>query len=349
MSSLAKPVHRTSVDALAVGIAVATMGELLLCIPFVRKAGYQHVAIVDFRDRDIKAMLLITLPVILGTAVNDINVLVDRNLASRIAVGGISALNYAGRVSGLVKSLFVVSVTTVMYPTISKMAARGMMGGFRGALSEAISMVALFVVPATAGLLIFSREIVEFLFARGAFVPEAVSMTTSALFFYSIGMTGDGLRYVLGRAFYSLQDTRTPVINATMAVGMNIVLNIVLSRFLGVGGLALATSISSLFSAFLMFITLRKRIGRLGIKDIAVSFSKISIASFLMGLFARGIFTFLADSFVRNTALLVSIFVGAVVYGVLVYLMRVREVERMVQVAKERLRRVATQEGIRGK
>ena len=134
-----------------------------------------------------------------------------------------------------------------------------------------------------------------------------------------------------------------------MAVGMNIVLNIVLSRFLGVGGLALATSISSLFSAFLMFITLRKRIGRLGIKDIAVSFSKISIASFLMGLFARGIFTFLADSFGRNTALLVSIFVGAVVYGVLVYLMRVREVERMVQVAKERLRRVATQEGIRGK
>lgn len=98
-----------------------------------------------------------------------------------------------------------------------------------------------------------------------------------------------------------------------------------------------------------MFITLRKRIGRLGIKDIAVSFSKISIASFLMGLFARGIFTFLADSFGRNTALLVSIFVGAVVYGVLVYLMRVREVERMVQVAKERLRRVATQEGIRGK
>jgi putative peptidoglycan lipid II flippase len=191
-----------------------------------------------------KEMILIALPVILGTAVNEINVLVDRTLASRITVGGISALNYAKRLNGFVQGLFVVSVTTVLYPMISKMAAEGNMKRLKAYLAEAVSMVNLLVIPATVGAMIFAREIVALLFGRGAFTIEAVAMTSSALFYYSIGMTAFGLKNVLTRGFYSLQDTRTPMINASIAVITNIVLNIILSRFLGIGGLALATSIS---------------------------------------------------------------------------------------------------------
>ena len=310
---------KTNIYMLAIGSVLATASQLLLLVPFVRKTSYKYQPIFSLKDEHIKNMVIIALPVIIGQSVNQINVLVDRTLASGIAVGGISALNYASRLNGFVQSLFVASITTVMYPMISKMAAAKNMKGLKSYVSEAISTINLLVIPATIGAMIFSKEIVALLFGRGAFTPEAVAMTGNALFYYSIGMIAFGLRDILSRAFYALQDTKTPMINATIAVVINIVLNIVLSRFLGIGGLALATSISGIVSAFLMFITLRKKIGPFGLKEISISFIKISIASVLMGLIAYTSFSFLGSLVSQNLALILAIGVGALVYAIFIY------------------------------
>lgn len=330
---------RTSLYVLGVGSVVATAAQFLLCIPFLRKVGYSHKRILDFQNKYMKEMFFIALPVIMGTAVNEINVLVNRTLASRIIEGGISALNYANRLNGFVQGIFVVSVTTVLYPIISKMAAEGKMRSLKAYLGEAISMVNLLVIPATVGAMIFAREIVILLFGRGAFTPEAASMTGSALFYYSIGMIAFGLRDVLTRAFYSLQDTRTPMINATIAVVINIVLNIVLSRFLGIGGLALATSVSGIISAVLMFVTLREKIGPFGVKEIAKSFVKIACASLFMGVFAYTSFSVLSRFMSQNMALVVAIGVGALTYGIVVLFMKIPEVDRTVEAVKRRIQR----------
>ena len=237
---------KTSIYVVAVGSLLATASQLILLIPFVRKAGYSYKPIIDLKDEHLKAMLLIALPVIAGTFVNEINVLIDRTLASGIAVGGISALNYARRLNAFVQGLFVASITTVMYPMISKMAAEDNIKGLKSTISEAISTISLLVIPATVGAMIFSEEIVSLLFGRGAFTIEAIKMTGNALFYYSIGMIAFGLRDILSRAFYVLQDTKTPMINTAISVLINIVLIIVLSRYLVIGGLALATSISAI-------------------------------------------------------------------------------------------------------
>ena len=329
---------RTSACLLAVGSLAATASQLVLCIPFLRRSGYSHRILLDFQDQYMKEIALIALPVIAGTAVNEVNILVDRTLASRIVVGGISALNYANRLHGFVQGIFVVSVTTVLYPMISKMAAEGNEEP-QSHLGEAISMVNLLVIPATVGAMIFAREIVILLFGRRAFTPEAASMTGSALFYYSIGMIAFGLRDVLIRAFYSLQDTRTPMINATIAVVINIVLNIVLSRFLGIGGLALATSISGIISAVLMFITLRKKIGPFGIKEIARSFVKIVCASIFMGILAYTSFSVLSRFMSENMALVIAIAFGALTYGILILFMKIPEVDRTVEAVKRRIQR----------
>jgi putative peptidoglycan lipid II flippase len=284
-----------------------------------------------------KEMLLIALPVIMGTAVNEINVLVNRTLASRIAEGGISALNYANRLNGFVQGLFVMSVTTVLYPMISKMAAEGNLKSLKAYLAEAISMVGLLVIPAMVGAMIFAREIVAFLFGRGAFTEEAVTMTGSALFCYSLGLIAFGLRDVLTRAFYSLQDTRTPMINATIAVSTNILLNVILSRFLGIRGLALATSISGIISALLMFITLRTKIGSFGLKRITQSFVKISGASVLMGAIASGSYRFLCGVVNHDMALVVAIAVGALTYGIVIAFMGIPEVDRALKSITQRV------------
>jgi len=192
-------------------------------------------------------MVYIALPVIIGVSVNQINVLVDRTIASRVAEGGITALNYASRLNGFVQGIFVLSITTALYPMISKMVAESNMEGLKKSVSEAISGINLLVIPATVGSMIFAEPVVMLLFGRGKFDVEAIAMTSAALFFYSLGMLGFGLREVLSRAFYSLQDTKTPAINATIAVVMNIIPNIILSKYMGIGGLALERRLGRIY------------------------------------------------------------------------------------------------------
>lgn len=328
---------KTNILVLSIGSVIATASQLALLIPFVHKKGYRYGAVLDVKDKYIKKMVCIALPIILGVSANQINVLVDRTLASIIAVGGISALNYASRLNGFVQGMFVTTVSSVMYPMISKMAAQNNMNGLKKSVSEAINIISLLVIPATVGAMVFAEPIVKLLFGRGAFDPQAISMTSDALFYYSIGMIGFGLREVLSNAFYSLQDTKTPMVNGAIAMGMNIILNIILSKFLGIGGLALATSISAIFCTGLLFISLRKKIGAFGMKEITISFIKILLASLGMGIIANLMYSILLKNISANLSLIVSIGTGAVFYFVIIFLMKIEEVDTMVTAVKNRM------------
>ncbi len=333
---------KTNIFVLSIGFILSIISQLILLVPFVRKKCYNHTFLVfDVKDEHIKKIVYIALPVMFGVSVNQLNVLIDRTLASTIAVGGISALNYASKLNGFVQGLFVTTISTVMYPMISKMAAQNNFHVLKKSVSEAINLINLFVIPATVGAIIFAEPVVKLLFGRGAFDSKALSMTSNALFFYSIGMIGYGLREILSRAFYSLQDTQTPMINATIAVAMNIVLNLILSRFLGIGGLALATSISAIICTGLLFVSLRKKIGPFGMKNTTISFIKILASSLVMGVVAYLVYNFLLSYFGSNLSLIISICIGALVYFVIIYFMRINEVDSLVDSAKKKLKSYA--------
>lgn len=323
---------------LAWGLVICSASQLIFMIPMAIKKGYRHKFVIDPRDESIKKVLFMTAPIILGVSVNQINVLVDRSIASNLAVGGISALSYAQKLNGFVQGMFVVSIVTVLYPIISSMAAKSDMKGLKRIVSESINVVNLLVIPATIGFMMLSGPIVELVFGRGAFDMTASKMTADALFFYSIGMIGFGLRDVLTRVFYSLQDTKTPVRNGLLGVGINIVLNIILSRYMGIAGLALATSISAIFTTGLMFITLRNKIGAFGLREIVITFGKITIASIIMGLTAKVGYIYLASVINSSLALLIAIGVGAILYFVIILFMKIEDVDMVVAMAKKKLR-----------
>lgn len=328
---------KTSIFVIAVGSLLATISQLIFILPFVRKKGYKYIKTVNIRDKYIKKMANIALPVIVGASVNQINTLVDKTLASSIAVGGISALNYAGKLSDSILGLFVSTVATVIYPTMSKMVAKSNIDGLKQTINEAINSTNLLVMPATIGMMIFSEQLVKLLFDRGAFTEEALIMTTGALFYYTIGTIGYGLRQILYRVFYSLQDTKTPMINASISVILNIVLNVMLSKFMGISGLALATSISAVFCTLLLFISLRRKIGPFGIKQISTSFIKILFASLIMGFLAKVSFNYLIISLSQNFSLLISIGIGIISYFVIIYFMKIEEVDLMIEAIRNRL------------
>lgn len=327
-----------STITLAIGSVIGIASQLLILIPFVYKKGYKYNLIFDLKDEKVKKMIHLAFPVILGTSVEQINKLVDRTIASRIATGGISALTYATRLNWFVQGIFITSIVTALYPMISKIAAENNMIGLKKTLSEAISSINILILPATVGTMIFAEPIVRLLFGRGAFDDNAISMTSYALFFYSIGMISFGLREVLSRAFYSLQDTKTPMVNGAIAMVMNIILNIILSKFLGIGGLALATSISAIFCTVLLFISLRKKIGPFGMKSITISFIKVLCVSLVMGLITKVSYNTLLTYINANLSLILSIGIGAVTYFIIIYFVKIEEVDTIVNAIKRKIK-----------
>lgn len=136
-----------------------------------------------------------------------------------------------------------------------------------------------------------------------------------------------------------MQDTKTPMVNAAIGIVINIILNIILSRYMGIAGLALATSIAGTVTAILIFLSFRKKIGPFGMKEVAVNVAKISAASAVMGVAARMAYDYLVVVLQSNMfALLSAIAVGAVVYFIIIYFMRIRDVDIMVNVVKVKLK-----------
>jgi len=321
------------------GYFLAFFAQLLLLIPFVKKEKFKFKFIINLQDRYLKRFMYISIPVFLGISVNEINVLIDRTIASQVTVGGISALSYASRLNLFIQGIFVLSLTTVIFPTISKMVANDDMSGLKGILSKTISSVNLLIFPMTFAVVVLSKPIISIFYGHGVFNSNSIQLTAGALLFYSIGLIGFSLREVLARVFYSMQDTKTPMVNASIALVINIVLNIILSKYMGINGLALATSIAAIFATLLLFISLRKKIGRFGIKNILNSSIKILFASLIMGFVIKFSFIYFNNSYVEILALFVSSLIGALIYILIIYFMKIDEIDFMLVAIKNKIKR----------
>lgn len=320
------------------GGVLAVMAQMLFLFPFVSKNGFKYNLKLDLRDKYLKELIILSIPIILGVSVNQINTLVDKNIASTFGTGGITALNYASRLNSFIIGLFAISIVVVLYPKISKMVVKGNRIGVVESLKESIVIINILVIPITIGSMLFSNEIVAILFGRGAFTEEAVKTTGSALFYYSVGMLGFGLREILSRVFYAYQDNKTPMINATVGVGLNIILNIILSKYMGLSGLALATSISAIITTIMMGVSLRKKIGSFGIRELTITTLKIIFSSFLMGFVAKMVFDYLILKLNANVSLILSVGIGGVIYIFIIFFMKIKDVDILVNFARNKLK-----------
>lgn len=325
-----------NITILAIGTVVGGATQLLFLMPFVYKKGFRYQPNLDLKDPHIERMVMIALPLILGVAADQINVLADRTVASQIAVGGITVLSYANKLILFIQTIFIYSITTAIYPMISKLAAENNILKLKKVIVEVISAVCLLIVPATIGIMILSEPIVKLLYGRGEFDTKALAMTSGALFFYAIGLTGIGIRDILARTFFSLQDTKTPAIIALVSVATNVFLNLTLSRFMGISGLALATGIAETVGMLLLFGALRKKVGPLGIKGLLISFFKILIASLIMGGITKGIFIYLNIYLGLTVSLFVSILVAIIIYLVLILILKIDEVKGVFDIIREK-------------
>ncbi|WP_250674647.1 murein biosynthesis integral membrane protein MurJ [Paraclostridium ghonii] len=328
------------------GTLVGLSLQFIFQYPFARKKGFKYKPYINLKDEYLRKMLWLIGPVLIGVAVTQINSIVDRTIASTLVEGSISALNYATKLNQFVMGMFIVSISSVIYPMLSKLSTENNQKKFKESIVTAINVVTLIIIPISVGAIILAEPIVRLLFERGEFNARATEMTATALVFYSIGMIGFGLRDILGKVFYSLQDTRTPMINGIIAMGLNIVLNLAFVKFtdMGLGGLALATSISSLLTIVLLSVSLRRKIGAFGGKNVISVFVKSIIAAFLMAVITRFSYDFidpvLSGGFIQDAIKLgISVGLGAIVYGISIIILRVGEVKLIVDIINKKLKR----------
>lgn len=326
--------YKYGITGLMIAMLIGHFGQMIFQMPTAYRLGYSYKPRINLGNPYLKKTLILAMPVVLGAAVQQINTIIDRNLASRLVTGSISALSYAAKLEDLITGVFILTITTVLFPVLSKEFVEENYGKMKYIMGYGINLILLITIPATIGILLLSHPITKLLFERNAFDEQATLATSQALLYYSIGLSGIGIREMLCKMFYSLQDTKTPMINGIIAVALNITLNLLLVGRLQHRGLALATSISVIISSLLLGLSLRRKLGNIGGGNIIKTIGKISIASIAMGLVVylmrEKLITYMNDSFIKNSAILgLIILSGLIIYTGTCYLLRVKELRQV--------------------
>jgi putative peptidoglycan lipid II flippase len=318
------------------GILLGTVIQVLLPLPWVmRLEGGLRLAL-DWRDPAVRRVFTLMLPVALGLGLINFNLVVDTLFAARLLDPQLapSVIDAAFRIYMLPQGLFSVAIATVLFPSLSRLAARGDEAGFRGTISLGIRQIGFMLIPASAVGAALSVPIVRLLYERGAFTPDQTTVVAEALAAFMLGLTFNGVMLMLNRGFFSLQSPWIPTWVALGNLGVNAALDAAFYR-LGIWGIPLATSVVNLAGATALFLILRRRLGRLDGRAILASYTRIvPVAAAAAGV-AYGVWLGLDEALGRALgAQLASVSLAVVAAGAayvfLARLLGIREVDALL-------------------
>lgn len=346
-----------AIIGMAVGTLFGGMAQILIQLPSLLRVGFRFKPILSFTDRGVKRVMALMGPAIIGTSAVQIKVMVDMFMVSGIE-GGNSWLPYAFRLMQFPIGVFGVAIGVAALPTLARLGSRKEIGKFRSTLADSLGLVFLLTVPSAFGLIVLGDPIVRLIYEGGAFTSADTTMTAWALAAYSLGLVGYAAIKVLSPSFYALEDAKTPMFVSLASILVHVFFSYSLLKYfstIGVSaerpdgyghvGVALATSIVASINFFALVILMRRKIERVEARRIIRSFLKIFTASALMAATAWITYYYLAQLLTVRTlgARLLEAFLpivlGAVMFGALAKLFRVRELEELIGLIRLRLSR----------
>lgn len=270
--------------ALAVGVIFGGLLQVLLQLPYLVREGNLLGVSFNFRHPALRRIALLMAPAALGAAVYQFAVFINTLLASFLPQGSVSYLYYADRVMQFPLGIFAIALATAVLPTMSRQAADKDMTGLSESLSHALRLVFFITIPSMVGMIVLAEPTIHLLFQRGEFDPAATKATAQALIAYAVGLWALSAVQIVVRAFYSLQDTRTPVKVAVVSLACGAALSLILMGPFKHVGLALASSGGSIINLALLVIILRRRLGSFGGRALISSILNNALWSIAMGL-----------------------------------------------------------------
>jgi putative peptidoglycan lipid II flippase len=266
--------------AYAGGVLVGTLVQTITPVWWLRGRDGRIRAVLDVRDPAVKRVLVLMLPVTLALGLINFSFVVNTFFASRYVDPELapSAIDAAFRIYMLPQGMFSVAVATVLFPLLSRLAARGDTSGFRDFVSLGLRQIGFLLLPASAVAAVLAEPIVRLLYERGEFTADQTPVVAGALAAFALGLTFNGTMLLLNRSFFSLQSPWVPTAVALGALVLNAILAAVLYR-VGVWGIPLATSLANVAGTLALVAILRRRLGRLDGRAIASSYGRIALAS----------------------------------------------------------------------
>ena len=270
----------------AAAVLIAGLAQIAIQVPPLRSAGVSIRPSWQIHSDAFRRIIILMGPMIIGLTVTQINTLADdliawwfssspekglsfillgKTIAYPLERGSVSHLYFAQRLYQLPLGVFGISLATAIFPVMSSYAARKDFSGLAEKVSQGLRSAIFIAIPATIGLVAIARPLISVAFEHGQFgqVRDDTGMVAWTLLFYTLGLCGYFAQQVLTRAFYSMQDSKTPMRSALIAVAANIVLNLTLIWFLETGGLAFSTALCSYLQVVILVLLLRRSLRKL--------------------------------------------------------------------------------------
>ena len=285
---------RLGIQGMAIGVVAGSSVNFIIQAIFLWQTGakkYYRFGYIDLKNRGFRRMLILMVPALIGLSADQANIWATTAMASSLPEGSITALRFANRLVQLPIGIFAAGISMAFFPLLSSLVAEKKIEQYKDTLSLALRSIVFLMVPAGIGLIVLRLPIVKLLFEGQKFTAHDTNLTAYALLFYSLTIFAHASILMLPRAFYSLQDTRTPVLVSIIAVSSSILMNFLFLKFthLGVGGFALSFSIMGLINMLLLTEVLRRKVGGIRGRRIFTSFIKSLIASLAMALVIMGL------------------------------------------------------------
>jgi putative peptidoglycan lipid II flippase len=332
------------IHGLAWGVVIGALAYLLLQVPTLIRQKGSYSPTLGIEDPNVRQVIALMGPRLLGVAVVQLNFWVNIRLASQMVEGSVASLAYGFSLMLMAQAAIAQSVAIAAMPTFSTQHALGQVDEMRTALAASLRGILLMALPASFGLILLRDPLVAFLFERGRFDENDVRLTAWALLWFAAGLVGHSIMEVLTRAFYAQHDTKTPVLIGTTAMILNVAFSILFSRaFLSAGwmphgGLALANSLATALESAALILVMRKRLGGIEGGHILRGLAPSALGAVAMAL-ALALWLALAAELPPPILTLLGVAIGVGIYALALWSLRVPELGVLMKGLFARLRR----------
>jgi putative peptidoglycan lipid II flippase len=320
----------------AISIVVGTVIQVLLPLPWLRGRDGRLQMVIDWRDPAVRRVFKLMIPVTVGLGLINFNAVVDSIFASRLIDPELAptAIDKAFRLYMLPQGMFSVAIATVLFPSLSRLAARRDFDGFRDTVNVGLRQIGFLLIPAGVVTAVLAEPITRIVYQHGQWKPAQTPVTAAAVAAFSGGLVFNGWMLMLNRGFFSLQSNWIPTAVALADLALNALLDAVFYRF-GTWGIPLATTLVNVAGATLLLVLLRRKLGRIDLRRTARALVKIVAAAAVAAL-AYFVWLPLDDAFGRSFAgqlgsLLPALAAATVLYLLACRLLGVRELDTLLR------------------
>jgi putative peptidoglycan lipid II flippase len=325
----------SAIIGMAIGTLVGGGLQLAVQLPSLYKAGFGFQWVLSWQDAGLRRIFWLMTPAIIGLSATQINIFINTFFASSCAQGSVAWLNYAFRLLQFPIGVFGVAISIAAMPVVSRYASQQDLDGLKTAYTSALVMSLLITIPASVGLAILAEPIIALIFQHGHFTAFDTNQTASALVFYTLGLFAYSGVKVVVPVFYALNDTKYPVLGSFLAVCTNFILIILTLSSLQHRAIALATSLSMILNFMFLSIMLYFKVNGYPLQHLSRCLAKICLAAGIMGLSVH-LLTQRLQSLLsaglgsRLLALLAVMTAGLLVYGAVIFVLKVPEFQELL-------------------